>query len=42
MDLLKFTLIGLPALVSLDYLKNTGKIIFAVDANLKGWGRMLM
>ena len=42
MDLLKFALTTPPALVSLDYTEGAGDIIFAIDASLEGWGRVLM
>ena len=42
MNLLKLALTTLPALVSLDYTKGASDIILAVDANLDGWGGVLM
>lgn len=41
-DLLKLALTTLPALVFLDYSEGAGNIIFAVDASLEEWGRVLM
>ena len=41
-DLLKLALTSPPALVSLDYSKDAGEIILAVDASLEGWGGVLM
>ena len=42
MDLLKLALISSLALVLLDYSKDAGEIILAVDASLEGWGGVLM
>lgn len=42
MDLLKLALTIPSALVSLGYTEEAGDIIFAVDASLDGWGRVLM
>ena len=42
MDLLKLALTTPPALVSLDYSKRAGNIIFAVDVSLKGCGGVLI
>lgn len=42
MNLLKLVLTSLPALVSLDYSKDAGEIILAIDASLEGWRGVLM
>ena len=42
MDLLKLAFIIPPALVSLDYSKRACKIIFAIDASLKKWKRVII
>lgn len=42
MNLLKLLLTTSLSLVSLNYIKKTGDIIFVVDANLEGWGEVLI
>lgn len=42
MDLLNLAFITPLALMSFDYSKEAGEIIFAVDANLERWEEMLM
>ena len=42
MDMLKLALTTPPALVFLDYTKDAGDIIFAVDPSLNRWGGVLM
>ena len=42
MKILKLKLISPSAFIFIDYSKNADSIIFAIDANLDGWGAALM
>ena len=42
MDLLKLALTTPPTLVSLDYSEGAGEIIFAMDASLERWKKVLI